>query len=183
MLETNANVTAGDSMEVLTPVDGTITANPKATKAAPANIAQLLVSYGSKQTFNKGQYIIREGLHDKTVYIILSGEVEILKRDHDGKDQVITKLSDGGTILGEMSIFLDEPRSTSVRISENTLALVFTGEKFFEAVVNTPELSMRILKSLSTKVKITNERLVENTVCPACGTKMGNNKAERTGRE
>ena len=169
MLDSNPSAAPGE-----TPTDVT---SPVAKRGVPSSLTQLLVSYGAKQSYGKGQFIIREGLHDKTVYIILSGEVEILKKDPDGKEQVINTLSVGGTILGEMSVFLDEPRSTSVRISKDTQALVFSGESFFEAVVNTPELSMRILKSLSGRVKATNEQLIKNTVCSSCGTKMGNNKA------
>jgi len=177
MSDSKTSDTAVETPVVDTAVNETDAAGPGTKRTVPTNITQLLVSYGTKQSYGKGQFIIREGLHDKTVYIILNGEVEILKKDMDGKEQVINTLSDGGTILGEMSIFLNEPRSTSVRISKDTQALVFSGENFFQAVVNTPELSMRILKSLSGRVKATNEQLIKNTVCSACGTKMGKSKA------
>lgn len=136
-----------------------------------SSITKFLLNYGKKQNYTEGQYIIREGHNDKTVFIVLSGEVEIQKKDDNGQNQTVTKLIGGGIILGEMSIFLDEPRTTSVRISKETLVLEFTGDNFLNAVANIPELSMRILKSLSNKLKSTNERVVQNKICANCTEK------------
>lgn len=183
MSQAKANVALQEPVEVLPHIVDKITTSPAGKRIVISKIAQMLFNYGAKQTFSKGQYIIREGHNDKTVFIILSGEVEILKKDKHGNDQVVTKLSDGGTILGEMSIFLDEPRSSSVRVSEDALVLVFSGNNFLAAVVNTPELSMRILKSLSNKLKSTNERVVQNTVSNASAEKSGKNNVEGTGVE
>lgn len=183
MSQAKANVALHETAEVLPHVVDKRMISPTRKRIVISKIAQMLFNYGAKQSFSKGQYIIREGHNDKTVFILLSGEVEILKKDKQGNDQVVTKLSDGGTILGELSIFLDEPRSSSVRISEDALALVFSGNNFLTAVVNTPELSMRILKSLSNKLKSTNERVVQNTVCNASAEKSGKHKVEGTGVE
>ena len=167
MSQAKAKVVSQDTIEVMTHIADKITLSSTGKKIVISKIAQMLFSYGSKKTFSKGQYLIREGNSDKTVFILLSGEVEILKKDQYGNDMGVTKIRDGGTILGEMSIFLDEPRSTSVRVSEEALALEFTGENFLAAVINTPELAMRILKSLSNKLKSTNERLIQNSACEA----------------
>ncbi|MDH5180006.1 MAG: Crp/Fnr family transcriptional regulator [Gammaproteobacteria bacterium] len=153
-----------DIPKIITHGKDTITPVNAEKKTTESKVTKFLFSYGRKQQFSKGQYIIREGHMDKTVFIILKGEVEILKKDENGIDKVVTKLNGGGIILGEMSIFLDEPRSSSVRIAKDSLALEFTGENFLNAVVNIPELSMRILKSLSNKLKSTNERVVQNTL-------------------
>ncbi len=141
-----------------------ITLSSTGKKIVISQIAQLLFSYGSKKTFSKGQYMIREGHSDKTVFILLSGTVDILKKDSSGNIKLVSRISEGGTILGEMSIFLDEARTSSVRVSEDALALVFTGESFLAAIINTPELAMRILKSLSNKLKSANEKLLQHNI-------------------
>ncbi|MDH5445686.1 MAG: Crp/Fnr family transcriptional regulator [Gammaproteobacteria bacterium] len=172
MSQANAKIVAQDSADVQDHVVDKITTNASGKQVVISKVAQLLFQYGKKKPFNKGEFIIREGHNDKTVYILLSGEVEILKKDQNDKDQVVTKISEAGTIVGEMSTFLDEPRTTSVRISEDSMILVFTGQSFITAVVNIPELSMRILKSLSNKLKSTNERVIQNTVCAACSKNL-----------
>ena len=122
-----------------------------------SGVTKFLFEYGKKQRFQEGTYIIREGHSDKLVFVILSGEVEVLKKDENGNDKVITTISGGGAILGEMSIFLDQPRTSSVRISKEAMALEFTGDNFINAVTKIPELSLRLLKSLSNKINGTNE--------------------------
>lgn len=180
MSKAEAKIVSQDRVYSLSQVEDTVTPVNVGNKTVISNISKFLFQYGRKQHYTEGQYIIREGLYDKTVFIILRGEVEILKKDKLGNNKVITKLAGGGVILGEMSIFLDEPRSSSVRISKETLALEFTGENFLKAVVNIPELSMRILKSLSNKLKHTNERVVQNNICDRCREKKTQNKTTNT---
>ena len=168
MPKAEAKIVSQDRVYTLSENEDAVTPVNIGNPTVISSISKFLSQYGRKQQYNVGQFIIREGLFDKTVFIILKGEVEILKTDKDGKNQVVTTLNEGGTILGEMSIFLNEPRSSSVRISKETLALEFTGENFLKAVVNIPQLSMRILKSLSNKLKNTNDRVVQNTVCESC---------------
>lgn len=167
MSQANTNVEIQGSANVLPHTFEAITL-VSGKRLAISSITKFLLNYGKKQNYNEGQYIIREGHNDKTVFIILAGEVEIQKKDENGNNQVVTKLTGGGIILGEMSIFLDEPRSTSVRIAKETLVLEFTGDNFLNAVINIPELSMRILKSLSNKLKSTNERVLQNNICVHC---------------
>ena len=163
MSQTKANLAFKEPGEVTPLIVDKLTLSSTGKKIVISKVAQLLFNYGSKKTFAKGQYMIREGHSDKSVFILLSGEVDILKKDKNGNVRIVSKIRDAGTILGEMSIFLDEARTSSVRVSEDALVLVFTGESFLAAIVNTPELAMRILKSLSNKLKIANERIIQNS--------------------
>ena len=176
MSKAEAKIVSQGRVSSLSEAEDTVTPCNIGNNAIISNISKFLFQYGRKQPYQVGQYIIREGLYDKTVFILLKGEVEVLKQDNHGNNKVIATLSDGGVILGEMSIFLDEPRSTSVRISKDTLVLEFTGENFLKAVVNIPELSMRILKSLSNKLKNTNNRFVQSEVCENCNKQRAQKK-------
>ena len=183
MSQADANITFQEPAVVLPHNLDAITLSSTGKRIVISKIAQLLFSYGTKKSFSTGQYIIREGHSDKTVFILLSGEVEILKKDKHGNVRVVTKLRDGGTILGEMSIFLDEPRTSSVRISQDALALVFTGENFLAAVINTPDLAMRIMKSLSNKLKSANEQLILNSTCETSAKQVDKGAIEETAKE
>lgn len=176
MSKAETKIVSQDRIYSLPQADDVITPVNVGYNTVFSSISKFLFKYGRKQHYNEGHFIIREGHFDKTVFIILIGEVEILKKDKNGNNKVVTRLTEGGTILGEMSIFLNEPRSSSVRISKETLALEFTGENFLKAVVNIPQLSMRILKSLSNKLKNTNDRVVQNNVCDSCSKRKSQNK-------
>lgn len=124
-----------------------------------SEVTKFLFDYGRKQRFSVGSYIIREGQLARNVFVILDGEVEIIKSDENGNDKVVAKVGKG-TILGEMGVFMDQPRTTSVRISKELMALEFTAESFTSAVIKIPDLSLRLLKSLSTKLSESNDVIV-----------------------
>lgn len=124
-----------------------------------SEVTKFLFDYGRKQRFSVGSYMIREGQLARNVFVILEGEAEIVKADENGNDKVVAKVGKG-TILGEMGVFMDQPRTTSVRISQELTALEFTAESFTSAVIKLPDLSLRLLKSLSTKLSESNDAIV-----------------------
>ncbi len=124
-----------------------------------SEVTKFLFDYGRKQRFSVGSYMIREGQLARNVYVILEGKAEIVKADENGNDKVVAKISKG-TILGEMGVFMDQPRTTSARVSEELTALEFTAESFTSAVIKIPDLSLRLLKSLSTKLSESNDAIV-----------------------
>ena len=124
-----------------------------------SDVTKFLFDYGRKQMFSVGSYIIREGQLAKNVFVILEGEAEIVKADENGNDKVVARVGKG-TILGEMGVFMNQPRTTSVRISTDLTALEFTAESFTSAVIKIPDLSLRLLKSLSTKLSESNDVIV-----------------------
>ncbi|MDH5446070.1 MAG: cyclic nucleotide-binding domain-containing protein [Gammaproteobacteria bacterium] len=157
------------------------TAQPTKKKGIVSNVSSYLFKYGRKQRYSSGKVIIHEGNMDKTVYILLQGAVEVLKNDDQtGKPKVVASFNEGGVILGEMSIFLNEPRSTSVRVTEDALLLEFTGENFIKAVITIPELSLRILKNLSSKLKTANVQVVElRNAYEECARKLPKKQAAK----
>ena len=124
-----------------------------------SDVTKFLFDYGRKQMFSVGTYIIREGQLAKNVFVILDGEVEIVKADENGNEKVVASVGKG-TILGEMGVFMNQPRTTSVRISQEVTALEFTAESFTSAVIKIPNLSLRLLRSLSTKLSESNDVIV-----------------------
>ncbi len=124
-----------------------------------SDVTKFLFDYGRKQRFSVGSYIIREGQLARNVFVILEGEAEIVKADENGNDKVVAKVGKG-TILGEMGVFMEQPRTTSVRISAELTALEFTAESFTSAVIKIPDLSLRLLKSLSAKLSESNDAIV-----------------------
>jgi len=121
-----------------------------------ADITKFLFSYGRKTIINTGQIFITEGQMSRTIFVLLEGDAEILKRDDDGQENIVARVG-SGTILGEMGVFMQAERTTSVRAASNIIALEFTADSFFTAIGKIPELGVRIIKSLSQKLKASND--------------------------
>ena len=65
-------------------------------------------------SFEPGERIIKEGEMSSSLFTLLSGEVEILKKGHQKEDIVINSLTNG-TVFGETSLFKNQPSTATVR--------------------------------------------------------------------
>ncbi|MFZ5806847.1 MAG: cyclic nucleotide-binding domain-containing protein [Verrucomicrobiota bacterium] len=71
--------------------------------------------------------IISEGSLDKCIYILLSGEVKVVKKNED-----IAHLNYIGDIFGELAVINNEPRMASVYAVQPTNCLTIDTSKFEE---------------------------------------------------
>lgn len=62
------------------------------------------------QSINPGTILLAEGKHDRTLCVLVDGEVEILKDDFQ-----VNTVSEPGAVFGEMSILLNSPHTATVR--------------------------------------------------------------------
>jgi CRP-like cAMP-binding protein len=75
-----------------------------------------LVSYGP------GEAVVVEGAEGRSMFHLLRGSVEILKEVEPGHTVAVRQLGPG-EVFGEMTLFLDAPRSATVRATEECLLL------------------------------------------------------------
>ncbi|MDA3896912.1 MAG: DUF4388 domain-containing protein [Desulfobacteraceae bacterium] len=84
-----------------------------------------IVSFFKIQNFKKGQIIVRKGDRGDKLFVILSGEVDIIG------DYGITIAKLGrGEIFGEMSLLTGNPVSTKVKVVEDTKTMCMSGSYF-----------------------------------------------------
>lgn len=89
------------------------------------------------------EVFFEEGSYSETMYIVLSGEVEIYKENK----QIATRKP--GDFFGEMALLESEPRSASVRPCTDTLLLEINKKQFESFIVSNSEIVLSILKSFS----------------------------------
>ena len=77
---------------------------------------RLLLETSQSPCFGPGEVIVREGAEGESLYILLSGRVEVNKLV-EGRPVVVRQLGEG-EVFGEMTLFLDAPRSATVRAVE-----------------------------------------------------------------
>lgn len=80
--------------------------------------------------FKQGDYIMHEGEHGETFYIIKSGKVEVLRKNEEGKEEIIAALYPDN-FFGEMALLSDKPRNASIRCIEDCQVYVFNKSDFF----------------------------------------------------
>ena len=104
-------------------------------------IANLILSMDDL-AFSKGEFVIKQGETGKSMFVIYSGEVEIII---GGK--IITKLG-SGHIFGERSVLISEPREASVRTTKNSRIFCLEQEVLFMCFKENIELAKKLLAAL-----------------------------------
>ena len=77
--------------------------------------------------FDPGALVMREGEHAREMFVVLSGEVEVVRRSANGAECRVALLGPGNWV-GDMSVIDPQPRSASVRALAPSILLVVTTE-------------------------------------------------------
>lgn len=105
-------------------------------------------------TYKPGRRIITEGDADTSLYVSVTGEVEVIKQG-----QSIATLP-AGSSFGEMALIDREPRSADVVAKELTRVLVIPRNDFVALLRREPELSVKMLWAFC---QVTSARLRETS--------------------
>lgn len=119
------------------------------------NDVEALAAYVQCHEIPAGSTIFNEGDAGSYMALLIKGQVEIIKHDHEGKPHRIVLITRGKTI-GEMSIIDGEPRSATCVASQESVLLVLTKENYGRIIKERPALAVQILSKLA---KLMSQRL------------------------
>lgn len=77
--------------------------------------------------FDPGALVMKEGDHAREMFVVLSGELEVVRHSVNGAEGRVALLGPGNWV-GEMSIVDPQPRSATVRALAPSILLVVTTE-------------------------------------------------------
>ncbi|MBT8338853.1 MAG: cyclic nucleotide-binding domain-containing protein, partial [Desulfatitalea sp.] len=108
--------------------------------------------------FEPDTIVIREGDPGETLYLIVDGEVAVIKTH--APDQVIELDRIGaGDYFGEMALFEDIPRTATIKTLEASRMLVLHKHEFKEMVREYPQIALEICKALSGRIRKLHEKI------------------------
>ncbi|MFH2219985.1 MAG: cyclic nucleotide-binding domain-containing protein [Pseudomonadota bacterium] len=114
----------------------------------------LISAYGKKKTFNKNDMLIREGQSDHSLFIIISGQVEVIlpKRVNGLPVERATRIKLGkmvhGDFIGEYSFIDKEPASASVLAIEPCEVFEITKPDFEKIINSSDRLAKTVYKNI-----------------------------------
>jgi signal transduction histidine kinase len=115
-----------------------------------------------------GQLVLQEGDPGDALYVVLHGELEITKRQ--GGQDILLAVSRAGEFLGEMSLLEQRPRSASVRTLRESRLLVISQAAFQTLLSCSPSAPLRILHTLTSRLRNNESVLMQNEKMAALGT-------------
>jgi CRP-like cAMP-binding protein len=130
-----------------------IDGNPKKIDIGKLDI-KTLKNMGAIKRFDEGEVICRENEVGYEMYLILQGTVSVVV---SGKEVATL---DTGSFFGEMSLLDGLPRSATI-ISNGDLIVLSIGTANFEKIITMePTLAVKIMTTLSKRVRLQNELIV-----------------------
>ena len=106
------------------------------------------------QSFKPGQILIREGGAEGKLFVLIDGQVEVLR-----KDTQVSYIDEPGSIFGEMSVLLDMPYSATVKALSELRAYVIDDAIGFLA--SKPEIAIYVASLLDRRLYYTTSYLVD----------------------
>jgi len=123
---------------------------------------ELVRSVVKERIYPKGTTIFVEGQETDGLYIVTSGLIKVFKLYKDGREKTLAILREGD-IIGEVTISGSTIRSATVGAIEHTNILVISKTDLHELLRQIPGLSIRVIETLSHRLRQTNRQVEELT--------------------
>lgn len=101
--------------------------------------------------YDANKVIINQGDIGTTMYIVISGEVNVEINDH-----IVTTLGEK-SIFGELSVFDPEPRSATIKTTEKTVLFKIESDIMYDLIGRYTNVAKGIIKILSQRIRKLNE--------------------------
>ncbi len=115
---------------------------------------ELAVIYGGAAVrgFPRNTIVIHEGDDSDSLFLVLSGRVNIFLTSEKGRE-VILNTQGAGEYFGELALLDDLPRSASVITIERCQFCVISKAAFQKVLVSHPEIALKVIKNLTQRVR------------------------------
>lgn len=104
-----------------------------------------------KKIFKKGEVLIREGERGDCAYVLESGSVEVLMSREGKLLQIGTR--GAGSIIGEMAMIDDKPRTATVRAIEDCKVMEISRDDFSRRVEAADPVLQRVIQVIMTRYR------------------------------
>jgi CRP-like cAMP-binding protein len=110
------------------------------------------------------EIIIKEGSAGDTLYLMIEGEVSVIKDLGETNEVEIDRMTDG-EYFGEMALFEDTVRSVSIRTEKPSAFMVLYKQEFKEIVREYPQIALEICKVLSGRIRKLHKKIEARDFC------------------
>jgi small-conductance mechanosensitive channel/CRP-like cAMP-binding protein len=124
---------------------------------------QLLLPGVTLLKFGAGETIVRQGDTGDSLYIIRSGEVEVLASDNGAQEVPLRNLK-GSAFFGEMALMTGEPRTATIRARSDAELLELNREGFAELFKSHPETAAMMGEIIALRMSERGELLAAATL-------------------
>lgn len=107
-----------------------------------------------EKRYRRGQIVFRENDLGDALYIILKGQIRILKGE-----SIVLQVMEDRDCFGEMSILDEEPRSATAEVARDSTLLAIKRDDFQRLMLARPQIAVSMFKSISRRLREATSRL------------------------
>jgi CRP-like cAMP-binding protein len=107
--------------------------------------------------YENGDVIVRQGELGDCMYVVQSGEVEVVQATNGGEHRLA--ILGTGDFFGEMAVFEKEVRSATVRAHGEARALKVDKRTLLRRIKEDPLLAVNLLQTMSQRIRDLNAHL------------------------
>lgn len=122
----------------------------------PADL-EMIAAVTREETYGPAADIVRIGDAGHSLYLVLDGTVVVVYPSRSA-DVELARLG-AGEFFGEMAILNAKPRSATVRSLDGVRVLALEKDAFTRIVMESPRVALRVMESLSGRIRNTDEQL------------------------
>jgi CRP/FNR family transcriptional regulator, cyclic AMP receptor protein len=114
----------------------------------------------SRAAYEPGRLVVDFDDLSTDVFFIESGTARIAVRNAGGREVILGDVG-AGEIIGDMAAIDSLPRSASITALDRSLIARMPGPVFAEMIAEVPEAARRMLRVLTGRIRLGNQRLLE----------------------
>ncbi len=118
---------------------------------SPAELAAI-ATVTKELNYPEDRTVFKQNDVGETVFLVVDGEVEVIKERKDGDEMVIATIGVGDA-FGEMALLEDELRSATIRTTKSSRFLIIHQQEFKETAMEYPRIALKICKVLSRRIR------------------------------
>jgi CRP/FNR family transcriptional regulator, cyclic AMP receptor protein len=107
--------------------------------------------------FAKGTVLFRQGEKGRELYVIQSGQVEVVRRI--GSTATVLANLGSGEFVGEMAIITHSPRSATATVVQDAQMVVLDARTFAQMVHENREVAVRFIRQLAQRLDEADRRI------------------------
>jgi len=127
-----------------------------------------IIKLAVRQYYKKDNMILIEEEIGSTMFIILEGRVKISRISEEGREVILSILSEGD-FFGEMSILDGQNRSANVVTLDDSKIMIVRREDFLQMLHDYPQIAINLLKELAHRLRRSDSQIKSLSLQNATG--------------
>jgi CRP-like cAMP-binding protein len=132
---------------------------------------KLLAFTSERLRFETGQVLFRQGDVGDAAYVVLDGTADVLVSN--GTNEIKIGFIEPSSIVGEIAILCDVPRTATVKATSPLETLQIKKERFWWLIAEFPQIGIEIMRVLAIRLNMRTAELVEARKAAAIPTRDG----------